>query len=363
MRIAILDVGSNSAHLKIVDLGDDGAIRDVDSAKHPTRLAERTGPGGRIDDAAVERLARAVGTARRMALERGADEMVAFATSAIRGAGDQDAVVARIADRTGVRLESLPGRDEARLTFLAARAWYGRSAGPLLLADIGGGSLELAAGDGLEAAATLSVPLGAGRLTRDHLPDDPPEPEQIERLAEHIRRVFADRVHAELSPERLDAIAGPHLDFRAVVTSKTFKQLARLTGGRNRDGHRVLKRKRLRQQIPRLAKLPSGQRARLKGVSESRARQILAGAMVAEAFMTAFDLRHVELCPWALREGIALRRLQQLSATRSRHHDIDDLIRPLTPSAPTSPTFVLPGHPVPPPRPPDHAASPRRLGA
>ncbi|MCP2342836.1 Ppx/GppA phosphatase family protein [Actinomadura rupiterrae] len=326
MRIAVLDVGSNSAHLQIADLEPDGTIRDVASAKHPTRLAERTGPGGRIDAAAVERLVRSVGTAHRIALEHGAAEMIAFATSAIREADGDDAIARRVADRTGIRLDSLPGRDEARLTFLAARAWFGRSAGPLLLADIGGGSLEIAAGDGTESAVEVSVPLGAGRLTREHLSGDPPEPERVERLAEHIRTVFDEKVRPELP---LDEIAGPRFELRAVATSKTFKQLAKLTGGRDRQGRRVLKRKRLRKRIPRLAKLPAGERARLKGVSASRAEQILAGAMVAEAFMTAFDVKRLELCPWAVREGIALRRLQQVSATLGLRYDIDRLVQPL----------------------------------
>ncbi|MFG2000276.1 Ppx/GppA phosphatase family protein [Spirillospora sp. NPDC048911] len=321
MRTAILDVGSNSAHLKIVDLVAGEPIRTVLSVKRPTRLAEAIQPDGRISRTAVERLVSAVSEAHRAARAEGSAELIAFATSAVRDAVNRSDIVDQVTGRTGVDLCFLSGRDEARLTFLAARAWYGWSAGPLLMADIGGGSLEIATGTGAEAATALSLPLGAGRLTRDHLPGDPPARKHVRRL----RRFLTTQLAEHLSP-------GDHGQPKAypIATSKTFTQLAKLTGDRNPNGYRVLRLKELDRQITRLAKRTAEERAELRGISRSRSRQILAGALIAESVMTVLALTRIEICPWALREGIALRRLQQLHAGTAHHiDDIGHLLQPL----------------------------------
>jgi exopolyphosphatase/guanosine-5'-triphosphate,3'-diphosphate pyrophosphatase len=327
MRTAILDVGSNSAHVKIVDLAVGRPIRTLRSAKHPTRLAESLTPAGHIEQKSVDRVASAVAAAVRVANAEGATELIAFATSAIRDATNRRDVVAIIAERTGIELEFLPGRDEARLTFLAARAWYGWSTGPLLLADIGGGSLEMAAGDGSEPDLALSMPLGAGRLTRRHLPGDPPRRKHVRRLRRHV----ADQLATNLTQLIHHRAARPDESpkARAVATSKTFAQLARLTQGTTGNGRRVLDLKPLRGQITRLARLTTSERAQLQGISSPRAHQILAGAIIAEELMTALGLTRLEICPWALREGIALRRLQQLRAVSRQPDDIGHLRQPI----------------------------------
>ncbi|KAB2342650.1 Ppx/GppA phosphatase family protein [Actinomadura rudentiformis] len=326
MRTAILDVGSNSAHLKVVDLSAGRPIRTVLSVKRPTRLAEAIQEDGRISRDAVERLVSSVSAAHCIARAQGSAELIAFATSAVRDAVNRCDIVDQVTGRTGVDLGFLSGRDEARLTFLAVRAWYGWSAGPLLMADIGGGSLEIAAGDGAEAGTALSLPLGAGRLTRDHLPDDPPSRKQIRRL----RRFLTTQLAEHLGAGDLSAGDLGQAEAHAVATSKTFTQLAKLARDRGPNGYRVLRLKALDRQIPRLAKRTATERAELKGISRSRARQILAGAMVAEATMATLGLTRIEICPWALREGIALRRLQQLrSGSVHQIDDIGHLLQPL----------------------------------
>jgi exopolyphosphatase/guanosine-5'-triphosphate,3'-diphosphate pyrophosphatase len=308
MRIAVLDVGSNSAHLKILELVGTGPLIPVSSVKQPTRLAEAIGPDDRIERDAVERLVSAVQEAVEVARDSDADELIAFATSAVRDAANRCDIVDEVTERTGITLRFLSGEDEARLTFLAARAWYGWSAGPLLLADIGGGSLEIAAGPGAEPELALSLPLGAGRLTRERLPGDPPRRKDVKRLHEYVEAQLAGR----LQP----------MDGYAIATSKTFTQLARLTKGPDD----VLERTALDPAIRKLARLSTRKRAGLKGVSASRAHQILAGAVVAEAVMTVLDLGRMRICPWALREGIALRRRQQLPPGDD---DIAHLIQPI----------------------------------
>ncbi|WP_242907391.1 Ppx/GppA phosphatase family protein [Actinomadura terrae] len=311
MRIGVLDVGSNSAHLKVTDLRVGAPPAAVTTVKRPTRLAEAVDADGAVERKAMERLVVSVGEAVCAAAAHGVEELVAFATSAVRDATNQQEIVAEVAAATGVRLGFLSGRDEARLTFLAARAWYGWSGGRLLLADIGGGSLEVAHGDGQEPALALSLPLGAGRLTRAHLPGDPPSRKHIRRLR---RRVY-ERLSETSAQVLAELEGGPPV--RPVATSKTFTQLARLTGAPKRDAgpytRRVLELERLREQIPVLAAKRATARAKLRGVSRPRASQILAGAIVAEALMTTLEVDRVDICPWAIREGLIIRRLQAMS--------------------------------------------------
>ncbi|MQA83584.1 MAG: hypothetical protein GEV03_02855 [Streptosporangiales bacterium] len=322
MRIAVLDVGSDSAHLTITDLRAGEPPRPVARVKHPTRLAEAINRDGAINGPTARRLVSAVQQAVRAAEAEGTDQVIAFATSAVRDATNREEIIEQVASATGVTLGILPGEDEARLTFLAARAWYGWSAGQMLLLDIGGGSLEIAVGDGTEPAAGLSLPLGAGRLTREHLPDDPPRHKQLRRLHRHVDEQLA---------ATLGALSDQPPPVQAVATSKTFTQLAKLTGAPKAKAgpyaHRVLDRGRLRALLPRLAKMTDKQRAKLRGVSKSRARQVLAGAVVAEAVMTSLDLESVHICPWTLREGITQRRLQTLPLSAAVAGDIACLIQ------------------------------------
>jgi exopolyphosphatase/guanosine-5'-triphosphate,3'-diphosphate pyrophosphatase len=323
MRIAVLDVGSNSARLEIVDLRPTKPPRAVGGAKHPTRLAGAIGDDRVIGPAAADRLVSAVGRAAHAVHDEEVDELIAFPTSAVRDAVNRDQITARVADQTGVRLGFLSGRDEARLTFLAARAWYGWSAGPMLLLDIGGGSLEIAIGHAQEPAVALSLPLGARRLTLERLPGDPPSRKHVRWLRRHVRERLAQTIG--VLPD------GP-APRRAVATSKTFSQLARLTGTAmamtGPYDRRALRRDLLRDQIRVLQTLNNEDRARLKGVSKGRAPQILAGAIVADAVMTVFGLEEVDICPWALREGIMVRRTQRMG-TSVVPDDIGHLIQGL----------------------------------
>lgn len=307
MRLGVLDIGSNSAQLQVVDASPGAPPLPALAVKEPTRLAELIEDDGSLCEEGVRRAVEAIDRTLAAARRHNVEQLFLFATSAIRDAANRDDVLDRIEHRTGVRPQYLTGEDEARLTYVAAHRWYGWSAGRILLFDIGGGSLEIALGRDAEPDLTLSLPLGAGRLTRQFLRDDPPSRGQVKEMQRHVRdmlREVADRLRWEGAP------------FRAVGTSKTFKQLARLAGAPpQRKGpfvRRVLRREALNEWIPKLAEMPSAERARLRGISDSRAKQILAGAVVARAMMSALDLKEVDICPWALREGIMLHHLASL---------------------------------------------------
>ncbi|KUJ67587.1 exopolyphosphatase [Streptomyces albus subsp. albus] len=307
MRLGVLDVGSNTVHLLVVDAHPGARPLPAHSHKVQLRLAELLDGDGAISPEGVDRLIAVIKDALVAAEDKGVEEVLPFATSAVREAGNADEVLARVAEETGVDLTVLSGEEEARLTFLAARRWLGWSAGRLLVLDIGGGSLEIAYGLDEEPDIAVSLPLGAGRLTSAWLPGDPPDPTDVRALRRHVRAQIA-RIVGDFS-----RIGTPD---HVVGTSKTFKQLARIAGAaRSAEGlytQRKLGIRTLEEWVPKLAEMPTGQRADLPGVSEGRAHQLVAGALVAEGAMDLFGVDELDICPWALREGLILRRLDHL---------------------------------------------------
>ncbi|GAA3150793.1 Ppx/GppA phosphatase family protein [Streptomyces rectiviolaceus] len=297
-------------HLLVVDAHPGARPLPAYSHKADLRLAQLLDEAGAIGPEGVDRLVGTVRDAMEAAEDKGVEDLLPFATSAVREASNADQVLARVREETGVDLQVLTGAEEARLTFLAARRWFGWSAGKLLVIDIGGGSLEIAYGIDEEPDAAVSLPLGAGRLTSAWLAQDPPDPADVKALRRHARAQIA-RTVGEFS-----RFGAPD---HVVATSKTFKQLARLAGAaRSAEGlyvQRELKRKSLEDWVPQLAAMTAVERAELPGVSEGRAGQLLAGALVAEGAMDLFGVETLEICPWALREGVILRRLDHLPAT------------------------------------------------
>ena len=305
MRLGVLDIGSNTGHLLVVDAARGAAPLPAYSHKEPLRLAEHVDASGSVTETGVEALTAFVASSLEVAEDKGCEEMAGFATSAVRDAPNSDAVLDHVRDKTGVEIEVLPGEDEARLTFLAVRRWFGWSSGRLAVFDIGGGSLEVAVGSDEAPDVAQSLPLGAGRLTRDHLAQG------VDRTAvRELRR----RIRADIARDAGSALrsAPDH----AVATSKTFRSLARICGAApSEEGllvRRVLDGARLRERIPELLEMTPEEVADLPGVSTSRSHQIVAGALVAEAVLDLFDLDELELCPWALREGIILERLDRI---------------------------------------------------
>lgn len=276
----------------------------MSSTKASLRLAEAMDSSGNLTKRCADKLVRTVDEFARIATSSGCAELMAFATSAVRDATNSEAVLTQVRAETGVELKVLGGVDESRLTFLAVRRWYGWSAGRIVNIDIGGGSLELCNGVDEEPEVALSLPLGAGRLTREWLPDDPPGRRRVAMLRDWLATELADA-----GAEVLKAGA-PDL---AVATSKTFRSLARLTGaapsGAGPRVKRTLTATGLRQLIAFISRMTAADRAELEGVSSDRAPQIVAGALVAEASMNALAVETVDICPWALREGLILRKL------------------------------------------------------
>jgi len=300
MRLGVLDVGSNTVHLQVVDAHPGARPSPATNQKVELRLHEYLNKDGEITPEGVALLEESIADAISHAKEFQTEEILAFATSAIRDAKNGKAILAEINQKFEIDLQVLSGDDEAQMTFLAVRRWLGWSSGRLLVLDIGGGSLEIAVGDDERAEATVSLPLGASRLTREYLGSDPHSSKEIKAL----ETLVLGAVNSSVPEEIMDHIAD-----HFVATSKTFRTLARLGEHWFDDNPKYLKINSLIKMIPKLQAMSNKERADLPGVSQSRARQIVAGSIVARTVMERLHISELEICPWALREGIVLRWL------------------------------------------------------
>ena len=304
MRLGVLDVGSNTIHLQVMDAHPGARPTPTTNYKVELRLTEYLDVSGAISAGGIQLLNDAIKEAVAHALANETDEILAFATSALREASNGTQIIADINKKHEIDLQVLNGDDEASMTFLAVRRWLGWSAGKLLVIDIGGGSLEIASGVDENPEATISMPLGAARLTREFLIGDPYSAKGIKGLEKHAEEVLRDSM-----PNSLKSHDADHF----VATSKTFRTLARICAQWYGDDPKFIERKSLNSAMPRLIEMNSKSRAELPGVSANRAQQIVAGGIVALAVMDRLDVDEAEICPWALREGILLRRLDWLS--------------------------------------------------
>ncbi|MEV0371801.1 hypothetical protein AB0I10_18550 [Streptomyces sp. NPDC050636] len=302
-QAGVLDVGCHSALLTVVRWRTGAVLEPVFSHKVRLRLHETLDRKGRVGKAGVKSVQRAVAEAITAGPHLRLPEVFAFATSVIRDAPNRDEVIARVARTTGTRLRVLPGDEEARLAYAAARQWTGSTAGPLLVLDIGGGTVEIASGTGDQPTIVRSLPLGARRITREWLPGD---------TASSRRRLAEVRRHLRHSLSVAPGVPQAKPGDRVLACSKTFEQLARLAGASlntpRRTRHR-LTLPQLRAAIRLLADVGPDRRAALPGISRHRAEQSLAGALVAESLMEACGVESVEICPWSTREGLLLERL------------------------------------------------------
>ncbi len=291
MRMGVLDIGSNTGHLAVFDAEPGGRPVQVGKLKEMLRLADHVDAAGALTPHGLDLLLMYVRQARAEA-DRMDCDVVAVATATVRDAPNRDAVVVAVREASDFDLTVLGEDEEARLTFLAARRWLdGRSPGRVAVIDIGGGSLEIAVGDGETPQGWKSWPLGARRLTRSWLaagrtPDE---------LRAHVR--------AEIEPH-VERLRGDGLDL-SLGTSWTMRLLGKVCGS-------PLKKADLAALVDQVAGQSDVRIKELLGVSRKRAGQVPAGAIVADVAMELFELDRLEICPWALREGVFLDQLDDL---------------------------------------------------
>jgi exopolyphosphatase/guanosine-5'-triphosphate,3'-diphosphate pyrophosphatase len=312
MRIAALDLGSNSFHLLVADVHPDGTFEAVAREKEMLRLGDDVTRHGHISPAAADRAVAAVRRMKQLADALGATEILAKATSAMRSASNGSELVDRIEEETDVEVEVISGLEEARLIFAAVRSSVVIDPSPALGIDIGGGSVELMIGDAAGLRWADSVPLGVGRLTAEYVNDDPPSKAERKRLEEHIREALEP-----LLPDIVSRSPG-----MCVGTSGTINDLARMAVAQTTgdvpavaNGLRVT-REDLRALHDRVMRSKVADRRRLPGLEEKRAELLPAGSMLLITALDLFDVETLTVSDWALREGIVLDAV--------RTHDPDD---------------------------------------
>jgi exopolyphosphatase/guanosine-5'-triphosphate,3'-diphosphate pyrophosphatase len=302
VRIAALDLGTNSFHLLVADVQPDGHFEAIAAEKAMIRLGDVVAREGRITERAAEVVVATVRRFRLLAEAAGATELHACATSAVRSAANGDDIVDRIEAETGVEVEVISGRREAELIFGAIRAAVVLEPAPALCFDLGGGSVEIMVGDASGLVAATSEPLGVGRLTAQLVHSDP--------ISKRDRKALRDQLVETLEPIAHEMRAlGPGL---VVGSSGTLEDLAHMVAAR-RDTDVPVSLNQLtftRDEFLPLHKQilasTADERLRLEGLEARRVDLIAAGSMFLATAMDLFEFDRMTVSEWALREGIVL---------------------------------------------------------
>lgn len=305
MRLGVLDVGSNTVHLQIVDTSPGARPNPTFNYKEELKLTQYISADNLVSDEGIEKLRSSIKRAIEQSASVQTQELLPFATSALREASNGEEIINSINKDFKIDLQVLSGEEEAKLTFLAARRWFGWSSGRLLVIDIGGGSLEMAVGVDESPEIATSLPLGAARLTKNFLKGDPYTDKSIRALRDHIENKLEQILPSLVKHQDTD---------RAIATSKTLRTLARLSGDWFDGNGKNITVEAIRKISDKLSEMDESARAKLPGVSENRASQIVAGAFVAESVMRNLDIKELEICPWALREGVVLKWMDWMEA-------------------------------------------------
>jgi exopolyphosphatase/guanosine-5'-triphosphate,3'-diphosphate pyrophosphatase len=305
MRLGVLDVGSNTVHLQVVDTSPGARPNPTFNYKEELRLTQYINEDNLVSDEGIEKLRSSIKRAIEQSASVQTQELLPFATSALREASNGEKIISSINKDFHIDLQVLTGEEEAKLTFLAARRWFGWSSGRLLVIDIGGGSLEMAAGVDESPEIATSLPLGAGRLTKEFLKGDPYTDKSLRALRDHIENKLEQILPSLVKHQESD---------RAIATSKTLRTLARLAGDWFDGTGKNITVEAIRKISAKLSEMDENTRAKLPGVSENRASQIVAGSLVAESVMRNLDIKELEICPWALREGVVLKWMDWMEA-------------------------------------------------
>jgi exopolyphosphatase/guanosine-5'-triphosphate,3'-diphosphate pyrophosphatase len=302
VRVAVVDIGTNSTRLLIADVGPDGGVKEVRRETTVTRLGEGVDASGRLGDAPQERVFAALERYAAAIDEQGCEATGTVMTSAVRDADNGAEFVAAVEDRYGLEGRTLSGVEEAAYTFAGATASRpGDDRTELVVIDIGGGSTELVTGAGDQLGFHVSTQIGVVRHTERHLPADPPPAGEREALAADVRAGFADAVPAAVR-ERVQAaiaVAGTATSCAAIDLGLEPYDTTRV------EGHR-LSRERLAELLERLAALPLAERRELPGLHPDRAPTIVAGAIILSCALDAFGLEEVTVSDRDILWGVAL---------------------------------------------------------
>jgi exopolyphosphatase / guanosine-5'-triphosphate,3'-diphosphate pyrophosphatase len=303
VRVAVFDIGTNSTRLLLADVHDDGSVEELERRTTVTRLGEGVDASGALGQEPMRRVFAALDDYRE-AIDGhgGADKSVAVLTSAVRDASNGPEFTSRVRDGYGVDAHTIPGAEEARLTFLGATSERDAD-GPqtIVVIDIGGGSTELVIGRGRTVELFESTQAGVVRQTERHIGSDPPTEAELRALASEVRAVFEGAVPADVR-DRVGAaiaVAGTATSVAAIDLDLEPYDPERV------HGH-VVSVGRLRELLERLAGMTEEQRRRVRGLHPDRAPTIVAGVVLLIEALGAFGLDEVEVSEHDILRGAAL---------------------------------------------------------
>jgi exopolyphosphatase/guanosine-5'-triphosphate,3'-diphosphate pyrophosphatase len=304
MRVAVVDIGTNSTRLLIADVGADGAVDELDRRSRVTRLGDGVDATGMLADAAIERVL-AVLDEYAVAIEHyGADARPAVLTSAVRDAANGPQFVATVEQRYGLQARAIPGTEEAQLTYLGATSdRSGAGAERTLVIDAGGGSTELIVGSGRAVEFSVSLQAGVVRQSERHLHGDPPSVAELEALgadvASLIERAVPEAVRR--SAARAIAVGGTATSCAAIDQALDPYDASRVHGYR-------LELSTLKLLLARLASMDLAERRRVRGLHPDRAPTVVAGVVILIRVLEAFELDAFEASEHDILRGVALAR-------------------------------------------------------
>ncbi|HEV7808230.1 MAG TPA: Ppx/GppA phosphatase family protein [Solirubrobacteraceae bacterium] len=302
MRVAVVDIGTNSTRLLIADVADDRRVEDLHRESIVTRLGEGVDANGRLGDAPMQRVFDVLERYRATIDEHAVTRTTAVLTSAVRDAANGADFTTQVRERFGLDARTIDGDEEAALTFSGATSERAHDGREVVVVDIGGGSTEFVVGRDGEVAFHVSTQAGVVRQTERHLHDDPPPPEQLQELAGEVRTIIAGAVPAHLR-ERVAAgiaVAGTATQCASIELELELYDPARV------HGHALLLGT-CEMLLARLAQMTDAQRREVTGLHPDRAPTIVAGiAMLVEA-MRAFGLDGVEVSEHDILRGAVLR--------------------------------------------------------
>lgn len=317
MRVAAIDIGSNSVHMIVAQVETDGRFRVLDRAKDMVRLGERTLTNGRLSADAMNAGIRTLAAFKKLGERHGVMRFKAVATSAVREARNGGDFVQRVRDEVGLRVKVIPGREEARLIYLGVRHAIDLRPEPTLIVDAGGGSVELVFTEEGRAVAFHSLKIGVTRLTERFIRDDPPSGKELDELEKFLA--------AELEPALSRAAKRPTR--RIVATSGTLLNLVAIAAslrGEPPEGRLhnfAVSASDIGRARRAVVKADRKQRLDVKGLEAKRVDLIVAGACLADFILRRIDAREIIACTWALREGVLLEFI-------ARHrHGIEEIQR------------------------------------
>jgi exopolyphosphatase / guanosine-5'-triphosphate,3'-diphosphate pyrophosphatase len=303
VRVAVLDIGTNSTRLLIADVDpDSGAVEEIVRQSRVTRLGDGVDAGGSLSEEAIGRVLETLADYRSEIDEKHCEANLAVLTSAVREAANGEDFARLVREGYGLDAQILRGEQEAQLTFLGAMAGRQAAVEPTVVIDIGGGSTEFVVGVGRSAGFHVSVPAGVVRMSERHIHRDPPSPDELGALARDTRESFLAAIGAE---ERDPVTSGIAVAGTATSAASMEQELVPYDSDRV-HGHPLLLAT-VELLLARLAEMTEEQRRQVPGLHPDRAPTIIAGMVLLSVAMRVMDLEQVEVSEHDILYGGALR--------------------------------------------------------